>query len=95
VSGQCELPFGRSSADGYENWQAQRRQALAEAAHRLGVPLGHQVEAWLKGGVRLRGLLRTKEEWLFLTPDNLHQTELTVGGVTFRFGEVESLVRKD
>lgn len=61
----------------------------------LGLPLNHEVEVWLRGGVRLRGQLTLREEILFVeTPRDLN-LELVVDGVTFRWTEIESCVRTD
>ena len=32
----------------------------------MGLPLNQPAEVWLKGGIRLRGVLRLKEEQLFV-----------------------------
>ena len=36
-----------------------------------GLPLGHQVEVWLLGGIRLRGRLRLEEEVLFIDEERV------------------------
>ncbi len=69
--------------------------ASAELARRLGLPLGHPVEVWLCGGVRLRGLLRLKEELLFIHEDNTRSLEFVVDGVSFPYRELESCSRLD
>ena len=64
-------------------------------ARRLGLPLGREVEVWLKDGVRLRGLLRLKEAMLFLENVDERSLELAVGKVDFRHADIESCVRMD
>jgi len=93
---QPELNFdvGFGSA-GYTAWHEDRRAAQRRLGQELGLPLGHIVEVWLKGGIRLRGPLRLRENLLFLdTPSALH-VELTVDNVVFRPQEMESCVRLD
>ena len=93
---QPELPFNSSSeTSGYEQWQAQRRRTMTRLARRLGLPLGHKVELWLRGNIRLRGTLRLREELLFIDPDLADQLQLTVDGVSFSTAEMESCVRTD
>jgi hypothetical protein len=72
-----------------------RRTAVEVVARKLNLPLGHQVEIWLIGGVRLRGWLRLKEEALFLEEDKIRHLELTVDHVPFTYREMESCVRLD
>ena len=69
--------------------------AAAELARRIGLPLGHQVEVWLYGGVRLRGKLRLREELLFIEEEQVRHLELVVDHVTFAYREMESCVRLD
>jgi hypothetical protein len=91
---QPELPFADSSQpDGYNAWQAQRRQTTSEAAQRLGLPLGHTVEVWLNQGIRLRGILRLKEEMLVMDELRQDKLDLTVDGVPFRYSDMESCLR--
>jgi len=72
VSGQNEFNFGASGTDqGYTQWLAGRRMAAEELARRIHLPLGHQVEVWLYGGVRLRGKLRLQEEVLFIQEERV------------------------
>lgn len=94
--GQQDLDFGASAgADGYKAWHRQRRAAVQRLGQELGLPFGYEVEVWLKGGVRLRGELRLREELLFVdSPRDLH-LDLVVDGVMFRLGEMESCVRLD
>ena len=81
--------------EGFAQWVALRKSTGLELAGRLGLPLGHPVEVWLAGEVRLRGLLRLKEEWLFLEEDRVSHLELVVDGVSFTMGEMASCVRLD
>ena len=81
--------------DGYSHWLSGRRMAAAELARRIGLPLGHEVEVWLHGGIRLRGKLRLQEEMLFIEEERLRHLELVVDRVTFTYREMESCVRLD
>jgi hypothetical protein len=91
-----DLPFDAPGAQsGYERWQEDRRAARCELARRLGLPLGHQVEIWLRGEIRLRGRLNLAEEQLFLPEKEYPQIQLAVGRATFTAAEIESCVRTD
>src|SRR5512145_2900300 len=93
---QMELDFGLSRVSpGYERWQEQRRAATEALARQMGFPLGHEVEIWLRDGMRLRGLLRLKEEKLFVPEKRDPDVELAVGRVPFRPADVESCLRLD
>ena len=93
---QGEFNFNREeSNDGYGKWLTGRRLAAVELARRIHLPVGHQVEVWLVGGVRLRGQLRLREEMLFISEEHLRHLELTVDHVPFTYREMESCVRLD
>src|SRR4051812_4974418 len=49
-SGQIEFGFGGAGkeGDGYSAWIRERNEAMSAMARHLGLPLGHQVEVWLK-----------------------------------------------
>jgi len=74
---------------------AGRRVAADELARRMGLPLGHEVEVWLVGGVRLRGKLRLVENLLFIEEDRVRHLELMVDRVPFAYREMESCIRLD
>ncbi len=96
MNAQLAFSFGEGEdAAGYATWLAGRRMAAAELARRIGLPLGHDVEVWLYGGVRLRGKLRLKEELLFIEEDRVRHMELMVDQVPFSYREMESCVRLD
>ena len=84
-----------ASADGYGCWLVGRRMAVEILAPKMNLPLGHQVEVWLLGGVRLRGVLRLKEETLFIEEERVRHLELKVDHVPFTYREMESCVRLD
>ncbi len=42
---------GSASQEEYNKWLAGRQLAVRELAMRLGLPLGHEVEVWLIGGM--------------------------------------------
>ena len=93
---QGELDFhGDSPRGGYGSWLEERRQATHELAGRLGLPLGHRVEVWLRGNIRLRGTLHLREERLILPEPGSLDLQLIVDGVPFGPGEVESCTRLD
>jgi hypothetical protein len=95
---QSELNFGgddSGAGEGYDRWITGRRLAAAELARRMGLPLEHQVEVWLAGGVRLRGKLRLRDQMLFIEEDHMRHLELMVDNVGFAYREMESCVRLD
>jgi hypothetical protein len=93
---QSELSFESPAPQhGYDGWRAERREAKRALACRLGLPLGHQVEVWLRGEVRLRGRLELAEEKLFVPEGNDPHLRLAIGAVSFEAGEIESCVRQD
>jgi len=69
--------------------------AVEAIARQLNLPIDHQVEVWLFGGVRLRGKLCLKEEVLFIEEDRVRHLELLVDHVPFTYREMESCVRLD
>ena len=80
---------------GYVQWQTDRKVAVMELARRVNLPLGHQVEVWLTGGIRLRGRLRLAEEILSIEEERVRHLELVVDHVSFTYREMESCVRLD
>jgi hypothetical protein len=96
VSQQSEFSFGAANTEtGYSNWLAVRQIAAKELARQLNLPLGHQVEVWLIGGIRLRGNLRLEHELLFIEQDHVRHLSLVVDHVCFAYREMESCVRLD
>lgn len=93
---QLELSFEPSATSGgCEAWKQERARATENLARKLGLPLGHPVEAWLVGGVRLRGVLRVKDG-AFLPPTGQGpKLVFVVDGVEFQQSELESCVRTD
>ncbi len=61
----------------------------------MNLPLGHRVEVWLSGGIRLRGILRLQEEVLFIEEERVRHLDLVVDKVPFTYRELESCVRLD
>lgn len=93
---QSELPFDAAAPpSGYDHWQAERRAAKVTLSKRLGLPLGHQVEVWLRDEVRLRGRLELAGEKLFLPECNDVHLQLAVRRAIFEAREIESCVRTD
>lgn len=96
MNSQTELDFGTNGTDrGYSQWLAGRQMAVEELAQRMNLPLGHQVEVWLNGGIRLRGKLRLRDEVLFIEEERVRHLELLVDHVGFTFRDMESCVRLD
>jgi hypothetical protein len=96
VSQQSEFNFEQSNRhDGYAQWLSGRRVLAEELARRIHLPLGHMVEVWLYGGIRLRGKLRVKEETLLVEEEHVRHLELMVEHVPFTYREMESCVRID
>jgi len=96
VADQGEFKFGKSGSEtGYVKWVESRRVAAAELARQIGLPLGHLVEVWLRGQIRLRGKLRLQEEVLFIEEDRVRQLGLAVDHINFVYREMESCVRLD
>ncbi len=83
------------TARGYTQWLTGRRMAVEELARRINLPLGHQVEVQLLGGIRLRGRLRLEEEVLFIDEERVRHLGLVVDKVPFTYRELESCVRLD
>lgn len=96
MQNQGEFNFERvGSENGHRQWLKGRKTATRELARRLSLPLGHRVEIWLVGGVRLRGELRLKEEILFVDEDRARHLDLVVDHTPFQYREIESCVRLD
>jgi hypothetical protein len=93
---QGELNFDDGAENsGYIKWLTGRKVAAAELARRIHLPIGHEVEVWLFGGVRLRGRLRLEEEVLFLDEQSVRHLALKIERVTFKYREMESCIRLD
>ena len=93
---QREFNFrGARSESGYSNWLLSRKLAAQDLALQINLPIGHQVEVWLFGGIRLRGKLRLKEELLHIEKESAGDLELLVDHVLFSYREMESCVRLD
>jgi hypothetical protein len=96
VDEQREFNFKKAQSEsGYTEWLTCRRVAAEALARQMNLPIGHQVEVWLLGGVRLRGRMRLKEEVLFIEEDRARHLELMVDQVPFTYREMESCVRLD
>jgi hypothetical protein len=94
---QPEFNFDQAGQvqDGYQTWVQQRQATLTATVRRLALPLGHPVEMWLLGGVRLRGQLQFEDPPLFIEDSHLKKARLCVDGVGFDPAEIESFVRLD
>ena len=87
-------PIG-PGADGYVTWRQQRLGAVNRLGQVAGLPLNQKVEVTLRDGVRLRGVLRLKEELLFQEEKPASGLDLVVDQVGFKSSEIESCVRID
>ena len=87
---QTELNFSSSSTAGYASWLQARDEAIKTLRHRCGLPIGREVEVWLRGNIRLKGRLRLKEESLFVPEQKERDLRLCVGQTDFAIGEIES-----
>ena len=93
---QTLFSFGNSVSEaGYTSWIESRRVAAQVLARRMNLPLGHDVEVWLAGGIRLRGKLRLQEEVLLVEAGQERQLGLRIDHVGFTYREMESCVRLD
>jgi len=93
---QPEFNFSANlPAIGYDRWRANREALIRDLACRMHLPLGHYVEVWLIGGVRLRGKLMLQEEALLVEEGHEKLLKLQVDRVPFTYGEIESCVRAD
>ena len=96
MSTQGEFAFDADpAADGYCKWLTGRKVAADELARRMGLPLDHQAEVWLVGGIRLRGKLRLQEETLFIEENQVRHLGLRVDQICFDLREMESCIRLD
>lgn len=96
MSAQGQFNFDANTGEaGYVQWLAGRQLATEEVARRMNLPLGHEVEVWLSGGIRLRGRLKLQEEVLFIEEERVRHLALMVDHVPFVYREMESCVRVD
>jgi hypothetical protein len=96
MNAQNELNFEvKKGEEGFTKWMTAREIAAAELARQLNLPIGHQVEVYLCGRIRLRGKLRLGEELLFVNEEHVRHMPLVVDNVPFTLREMESCVRMD
>ena len=96
VDTQSEFNFQENKAEeGFTKWVVGRQLLAQELARRIHLPIGHQVEVWLQGGIRLRGKLRLKEELLCIEEERVRHLELVCDSVLFFYREMESCIRLD
>jgi len=96
IKQQANFDFESSGNDaGFVQWRAGRKMAAEELARKLNMPLGHEVEVWLVGGIRLRGKLHLETEVLFVEEESVRHLPLVVDKVSFTYREIESCVRLD
>jgi hypothetical protein len=93
---QNEFNFqGNGAETGYSQWVVVRGMAAETAAQKLNLPVGHETEVWLRGGIRLRGKLRLRNDFLFVEESQIKNLALVLDGVSFTYAEMESCVRVD
>jgi hypothetical protein len=93
---QSQFDFSSSGREeGYRKWQDQRHQAMRLLARKLGLPLERKVEVWLIGEIRLIGILRLREQSLFVPEKGDPRLELIVDNVPFTPAEMVSCVAVD
>src|SRR5258706_5963848 len=93
---QLEINFRSSQPEhGFQIWLNQRRATLTALARELGLPLGDTVEIWLKGDIRLSGILQLAQPPLFIPEDRSLRLELRIDRCTFAPGDIGSCVRVD
>jgi hypothetical protein len=93
---QLEITFDSGLANsGFQSWLNARRLAMTALAQRLGLPLGRPVEIWLKGDIRLSGLLQLAEPPLFVDERRNGELELRVDRCTFTPRDIEACVCLD
>jgi hypothetical protein len=93
---QIQFRFGKAGSEaGYSSWLESQKIATTELARRMNLPLGHLVEVWLTGEIRLRGRLRLQEEVLFVEEGQERHLGLMVDQVAFTYREMKSCVRVD
>jgi hypothetical protein len=93
---QLEINFGSAQHEhGFQAWLNQRRVAMTKLAQQIGLPLGRRVEVWLKGDVRLDGVLELAQPLLFIPEDRNPKLELRIDRCTFVPADIESCVRLD
>ena len=96
TSNQEEFTFTQATeATGYDRWKQDHAVALETLARSIGLPLGHRVEVWLRGNIRLTGRLTLRKQQLFISGNKDPHLELVVDNVPFTSGELESCIRLD
>ena len=91
--GQTQFDFdSEGGVGGYNRWQEQRRQAVRQLSQKMGLPLGRNVEVWLRNDIRLVGILRLREEQLFVPEEREPELQLVVDNVPFVPAEIAACV---
>lgn len=73
-------------------WRREQEAQLLEMAKRIGLPIGHAVEVWLRGGVRLKGKLVFAEESL-VRNEVRTGLRLRIDSTIFSGDELESCIK--
>ncbi len=90
-----DFASGGAGGDGLNHWHEQRQAAIQELARKLGLPLDRKVEAYLKDGTCLRGILHLARDELLIDPKRDLTLLLRIDRCTFTPTEIESCVRLD
>ncbi len=92
--GEIDFTAPAEGRSGYDRYQQERQQWLADESERLGLPLGKRVEVDIGLGRTATGLLQLDESSLLLDPDN-RKPRLRVGRLVFEIHEIQSCLRVD
>ena len=96
MMGQGEFNFETGAGEwGHQRWLAGRKAAARQLARQVNLPVGHEIEVSLVGGIRLRGHMRLKESMLLVEEERARYPEFVVDHVSSTYGEIESGVRVD
>jgi len=96
IPGQGQFNFDSGQSEqGYNQWREERWQAMRQLSRKMGLPLERRVEVWLRGEIRLNGILRLCDDMLFVSNDPNPRLELIVDNVRFTPEEMISCVVAD
>ncbi len=73
----------------------ERERASHRLARKLGLPIGYEVEVWLKNEIRMTGKLELDESVLLLETIDERRFRLVIGETRFCYDDLESCVRMD
>jgi hypothetical protein len=88
---QPPAPSGES--DGLAGWREELRRQHLDLAKKLGLPLDHAAEVWLKNGICLKGILRLDEEMLLHVAPTHANIRFIIDRAPFQYSEIERCIR--